>query len=548
MACENIIKKISIKLSHLPTAMLIIGYVMYWLELYCHPNNSGQTSFLATSVFVLFSTYCLFQERINICGSLRNIKNDLCASELYTKIFIVLGCLFSIFLLSVALYAHLLSPHLMQEFDILNYHYTLPRQHLILNSFQHIAWSSMDLVPLPLQFALSPYWFVTELPNKFPQFLFLLGILFVSSSLARKFSRHPLNIWIILFAILGTHSVGIQMGTGMLDLVICYLVLASLDSLLKGNITLATIEFSFYFWSKSFVPFQMILIALALLLLWIFLRKLNFNLTTWSFHPEGKLEKTNQRSNIKKFLLAFCLFSFLIGGPFIAKSLYYSGTPLFPFAPRTFQINSVNGGEKGGSDPIVEASNALVMTKDNYGYGRSFQDFLKHFWLMAVPDEGVNNKFDYPVGLPYLLFIGPFLYFCFSQFRKKQFPILPLFILIYWASWWFGSQQTRFLYIPFILMYIVTGSEFKKPSFVLKGVVLLALLANSMSVIRAHKNDFGLSAQDVLREEDQKLVSQNKLYISSNRNDVVDLSYGDVVFAQFPVNVTKGNSPFIIKY
>jgi len=548
MAHKSSSKKISVSLSHLPTAMLIIGYSVYWLELYCHRNNFGQTSFLATGIFVLLSVYCLFQKRVRIISSIHDTRSTLNKSELYVKIFISLGCLISVFLLSIALYAHLLAPHLVQEFDIFNYHYTLPRQHLILNSFQHIRWSSMDLVPLPLQFALSPYWFVTELPNKFPQFLFLLGVLFVSLSLAKKLSRHPLNIWIVLFAILGTHSVGIQMGTAMLDLVICYLFLASLDSFLKGKMILSAVEFSFYFWAKSFIPLQVILIILAISLIWILLRKINFSFLAWGFYREVTLKKTNKQDDVKKFLFAFCIFSFLIGGPFVAKSLHYSGTPLFPFAPRIFQINPAADGGGANVDPIVEASRAHIKTKDIHGYGRSFQDFLKHFWLMAVPDEGVNNKFDYPVGLPYLLFVGSFFYFCFCSFRRRQFPILPLFILTYWAVWWFGSQQTRFLYIPFILMYIVTSSELKMPSFVLKGVILLALLINSVSIIRAHKHDFGLPTQKILRGKDLKLISQNELYVNANRSDVVDLSYGDVAFAQFPVNVTKGNLPFIIKY
>src|SRR5882672_6699659 len=76
--------------------------------------------------------------------------------------------------------AALLPPHLMQEVDALNYHYSLPRQHLIRGSFAHLRWSTADLWPLPLQFALSPYWFMTELPNKVPQFFFLAGLVGLS--------------------------------------------------------------------------------------------------------------------------------------------------------------------------------------------------------------------------------------------------------------------------------------------------------------------------------------------------------------------------------
>ena len=49
--------------------------------------------------------------------------------------------------------------HLMQEADCMNYHYGLPRQHLILGSFGHISWAADDLFLLPVDFSLSPFWF-----------------------------------------------------------------------------------------------------------------------------------------------------------------------------------------------------------------------------------------------------------------------------------------------------------------------------------------------------------------------------------------------------
>ena len=90
--------------------------------------------------------------------------------------FVILAGLLSVLILVVGLYASLLPPHLMQESDALNYHYTIVRQHLILQSFKHIAWSHTDLFLLPINFALAPFWFESVLPNKLPQFLFFLGL------------------------------------------------------------------------------------------------------------------------------------------------------------------------------------------------------------------------------------------------------------------------------------------------------------------------------------------------------------------------------------
>ena len=158
-------------------------------------------------------------------------------------------------------------PHLQQEFDALNYHLTLPRQHLILQSFQHIPWAADDLFLLPLNFALAPYWFVTELPSRFPQYIFLWGILLVSIRLTEYFIGRKYDTFLLLTcAILGSHAFGIQMGTAMLDIVICYLGLAALDSYLRGHYALAVMEFTFFFWSKGMIPLQMIMMGVVLAL------------------------------------------------------------------------------------------------------------------------------------------------------------------------------------------------------------------------------------------------------------------------------------------
>ena len=49
---------------------------------------------------------------------------------------------------------------------------------------------------------------------------------------------------IITFCILGSHHFGIQMGTAMLDIIICYLFLAALDSF-TGRIGLAVMSLRF---------------------------------------------------------------------------------------------------------------------------------------------------------------------------------------------------------------------------------------------------------------------------------------------------------------
>ncbi len=549
MANKSLSGKITpVSFSHLPTGLLIIGYPVYWVELCFSKNNGGQTSLWASILFFLLFLGCLLRERINILTGLKEIKSAWIKEPLSSRIFVGLGAGVAGFILLCSLYAASLPPHLIQESDALNYHYTLPRQHLILNSFQHIAWSSADLFLLPLQFALSPYWFVTSLPNKLPQFIFLIGLIMMAASLLKHFGANKITVVLLgIFAVMGSHNIGIQMGTAMLDLVICYLFLASLDSFLDGNIALAAVEFSFFLWSKSFVPFQMILIAAVMFLSFKALRVFDFRTISWGVGGDIVLPEARECfSRSRKFLFAVAALSLLIGGPFVAKSLYYSGTPLYPFGVGLLKFSEGQGSVPG--QPLGEAAKIHIAMKDKYGYGRSAGDFLKHFWLIAVPEEGVNNKYDYPVGLPYLLCVGPFLYFLCRSFSRKIFPVIPVFVAVYWLVWWAGTQQTRFLYIPIILMCVVVVSGLKKLTFIFQGAVLLALLLNLASIARAHRGDWDRKPLQTLREQDRGLVALNGSYIRQEQRGYVDLAFGDAAFAQFPVNATVEKLPFIIRY
>ncbi len=549
MEGHYIFTKDVIAMSHLPTALLVVGYAIFWLEMYVFQVPGGITTPLAWSLWLILCFYVFVKRREALNGHVKELTVYWWQQPIGTKAYLAVGTTISVFILLCALYAALLPPHLMQESDVLNYHLTLPRQHLILHSFRHIPWSSADLFPLPIQFALAPYWLATNLPNKLPQVFFVLGLIAVTCRLAKYLgARKPAGVVLIAFAVMGSHNVGIQMGTAMLDLVICYLFLAFMDSFLNGNHVLAAVEFSFFLWSKSFIPFQMVLISVMMFVLFLILKRINYTTVHWGFSQEMKC--TDERGYVFRFknvLRVVVILSICIGGPFLSKSTYCSGTPLYPFGAGMVKLRTDMDATTSWQS-LLKAAKAHISYKDSYGYGRSLKDFLQHFWLIAVPDKGVNNKFDYPVGLPYLLFAGPFVYFLYQSIRRRTFPIIPFFVVVYWLLWWAGAQQTRFLYIPIILMYIAVVAEIKNPSFFLKGAVLLALLLNALSVLRAHQGDFGAKPSNVLREKDLSLVVQSERYMSENRKGHIQLPFGDVAFAQFPVDVTREQLPFIISY
>ena len=596
-------------IAHLPTFLLLAGYPLYWLELYVFKMGYGQTSPLAWVVFIMVSAAYILRTQplprmsldlelvplqlnnigrnlsvVNgtsaphldkkiVAGALAN-KNiteakstglpvDLAAvlargfmprasgdpkgRPLTTKVFWTAGVLLSSFILLCVFMAALLPPHLIQETDAMNYHIMLPRQHLILHSFRHIPWAADDLFLLPIQFALAPYWLATVLPNKIPQFLFLIGLIFVAINLASLWNqRKGQGAMIITFAILGSHHFGIQMGTAMLDIIICYLFLAALDSFLQGRIGLAVIEFTFFFWSKPLIPFQTMLLSILLIVIFLIFRRIRGITVRVGFADFAAdfSQKFNVRS-LKKFVLGFIFLSLLVGGPFVAKSLYYSGTPFFPAAPGLFKINKEIDYDSAWWRSLQQASNIWTNeeARGQYGHGRSFFAFVKHFWLIAVPEKGVNNAFDYPVGLPYLLVVGPFLYLFYAALRRWEFIVIPWGVVISWFLWWEGTQQTRYLYISTLLMLIMVLSHMKEYSRILVGAMTVALLLNALSIFRAHRHDFGRTALQVLREKDQMLVEMNRRYILEKKKDVVNLDFHDAAFAQFPVRVIRESLP-----
>lgn len=538
--------KKGISVAHLPTLMLVIGYPVYWLELYVFDSRNGSTSPLATVLFLLIAGAIFYSQRLSWGHEVKELKSA--GKDGWEKIFIISAALLTVGLLSVALYASLLPPHLMQEYDALNYHYAIPRQHLILDSFKHIAWSSADLFPLPIQFALAPFWFVTELPNKFPQFLFFIGLLLVSADLIKRLNGRPLSALLVAAAILGTHSIGIQMGMAILDLIICYLFLAAIDSFLKGAIGMAAIEFTFFFWSKSFVPPQILCIVSVMGCLYAVFHKFGFNVLTWDFKESiGKIEREQLFVQVQKFGRLFLILSVFIGAPFVVKSFYYSGTPLYPLAagklpPLDLQIDQNSPAWRS----LLNAAQDHMGARNAYGEGRSPLAFIKHFWLIAVPDKGVNNAFDYPLGLPYVLLIGPFFWLLMESFRGKEFPLMPWFVVVYWILWWFGSQQSRFLYIPLCLSYIAVLSAQKDFSKVLLAVLVLAMGLNFLSVLRANKADFGLGREEVLRKNDLQIVAKNKKYVQEGDRILVPWENQEVAFAQFPVIVVPERLPYVL--
>jgi hypothetical protein len=423
MADCHFLKKSVVTVAHLPTWMLIIGYPVFWGEIAFSRHNYGVTtplSWLLWGLLLLYMAGRAVREHPDWLGSLWSF---IVRQPWAVRGFILLGSFLCFIVLTVACRAAFLPPHLIQEQDVLNYHYTLPRQHLIRNSFAHIPWSTGDLFPFPVQFALSPFWFATTLPNKLPQFVFLLGLVLVAVNLLRQLNREdPLRIFLVVFAVLGAHHVGIQTGTAMLDLILCYLILAALDSFLKGNSVLAAVEVTFYFWAKSFHPVQTSAVVFAMAVVLFLAARMNFKMGL-SFSANMAPFLSCARGQARIFIPAFAILSLLIGGPFILKSFYHSGTPIYPLYAGFIPVDNEIRRNPHDWDIFMAATREHLAMRDAYGYGRAAGAFFKHLWLIAVPEGGVNNTYDYPVGLVYLICLGPLHFVTVRDFLQRRISV-----------------------------------------------------------------------------------------------------------------------------
>jgi hypothetical protein len=456
--------------------------------------------------------------------------------SLWDRLFLIVSALLAAVMLTLAFYASRLPPHLMQEADVLNYHYTLARQHLMTGSFAPLRWSAADLLPLPLQFSLAPYWLATALPNKFPQPFFLLGLCGLLFKLAYRLgpsNRRALAGTFAAAALLGSHGFSIQYGAAMLDIPLCYLFIAALDSILSDRPILAGLEFSFFVWAKFPLLYLGVFGSLAALA-WI-ISKAGWQLAWTTRSVSSKPEMFVWR----RFLGTFVAGSFFLGAPFCLKTLYYAGTPFFPFGVGAIQTLGLPQGAP--LEELKRASHRWLQTVHLDREEAGAEALVKHFWILAVPTRGVNNRFDYPMGLPYLLFLIPVFAAGISCWKDKRVSILWCLTGLLWASWWMTSHQARFLYVPIALLFVLGASlpELVDSKAVRAGL-LLSMGLTLVSMWHAHRSDFRKTAWECLQPADQELVLKGRDPVFQD-GQTHEWPIKEAAFATFKIHVSHGD-------
>lgn len=454
---------------------------------------------LAAPVALALAALCTFSRRTAWATELRAVRSAIrgggkLRAALYLGCFVLLA---GIFLLS--LWNAMRPPFLPQEYDAINYQMGVPRQLLLLGSLRWIGWSVPDLWPMAMQWGMAPLSFAFGSINKFPQWLFAVGAAACLVRIPRQLdpSLDELSKLNPLFAVLGTHGVVTQLGTGMMDLPALYLLLLSLSALLDRRFFVAALALSIYVASKAFHPIQISVVVVAGI--------------GWF-----ACSRRDLASALTKFLSALCICSLLLLARPAIVSLEATGTPLFPFAPCRFAIGAYCSEPKRAI--LDESAAQLLATRENYGNGRGPAAFLSHLWRVAVPTNGVNNEFDYPIGLSWLLF----LVLAAFSFRSGAWrnPTLGLAAL-FWAMWWMNAHQSRWLYPTLAFGFLGTIPAQRRAGVVLPACLLAGLAFSGLSHFRSLRPTFMLGASEIRKREagkvewhsDGRLMTTELLYV-----------------------------------
>ncbi len=486
-----------IRATEIPLWLWAIGYC----EFLCHTLGPGSTwlgvpTFLGAIVLFAFAARGNGRDWLATLKALHlELKSKLQREPLVAGAYLLCFA-FLILELGLGLFSALRPPHLPQEYDAIHYQMGVPRQLLIQHSLAWINWSVTDLWPMAMQWGMAPVSLAFSTINKLPQFIFTLGVAACLWRLAKKIAPQGeklLPLTFPLLAFFGAHGVMIQIGSGMMDLPALYLLLLGLLGFLEKRYAVAALALAVYAGSKAFHPFQIGAMIIGGL--------------TWHFFTQKKMLISQVFTRFLPLLLGFSL---LLLARSSIVSLAATGTPLFPFA--ACEITKGNLCNAANQAILDDSSRILLGTRNRYGNGRGPIAFLEHFWRVSVPSDGVNNEYDYPLGLPWLLLVV-LLGFSISKGGWRA-PLFQLTIL-FWLLWWFNSHQSRWLYPTMAFGFLATIPQQLKVQKIFPYLLAVSLAFSLVSQTRSLLPTMGISAHEIQAKEEAKVQWERKGVLQS---------------------------------
>ncbi len=344
-------------------------------------------------------------------------------------------------------------PYGGSESDALHYHLVLPRMYLAQHSMANLEWSIPDKYPLFFHMIFLAGFAVTG-PLFVKTFVFLahVGSLILLYRIAFRYAERPWPLWAVaVFG--GVPAIVIQAGTAMIDTLTLFFLLLSLEGFLRyqrgGGLTAlaaSALSAGVVGASRAFT------IAYAILLAGIFF------LARWR-------EGANPSSVLREAVL-FLSAVFALYVPWAVRAWIKTGNPVFPLGYRWFGGAGLEAGRVAGLESVASS----------YGVGKGLVAALMLPWNLTFHFQ----PFDYPVGPVFLAFLPLLMFFC--PWKKVALPasIAAMFGLL----WFAGSQQTRYLYFPLAVSFILFAATMDAASRQVRAVrvVIGALLAVSVGV------------------------------------------------------------------
>ena len=500
-----------------PIVLWALGFIEFHLTVFFGPRN-GHT--LGVSLWISLAVLLAALWRCR--NATLRVAGMLAGEVRRAPVLFWLLCMVQAGMFALASHEAHFPPHWPQEGDAINYHMALPRQHLFWGSLQHLPWSAADLWPLALQFGFAPIWFMGATINKWPQLLAALWAFVMMLALGRRKAAHSFTGWMPALALFTTHGVMVQLGMAMLDLTNLYLLLAAWHAAVHRRPFWWAVHVALYAATKAFHPAQAGILTLAVL-------------GNFAVFDRAVLIR-NRRLLVFGAALALVLFCVTMARS-VWVSIERAGTPIFPFFTCVFSGVTNCQGEAG------EAVRATVArqfsTRDGYGLGRGAGAFIAHLWRISVPAMGtVNNVYDYPLGLTWILLLVLLAASIPDWIRAKLPPPELVLAVVIWVLWWVTSQQSRWLY-PFIAFGLLATVplQLRANRSLLVVVILGAACLSLLSQARAIRADLGASAPGIQSQQESSFASDPIALSAKNK---------ETLYVAHAINQVEEKDPFWI--
>ncbi len=460
-----------------PMVLWALGFIEFHLTVFFGPRN-GHTLGVSLWIAIAVLLAALWRSR----NATLRVAGVLAGEVRRAPVLFWMLCAVQAGMFVLAGYEAHFPPHWPQEGDAINYHMALPRQHLFWGSLEHLPWSVADLWPMALQFGFASVWFMSSTINKWPQLFGALWAFGLMLALGRPKAGHSFSGWIPALALFTTHGVMVQLGMAMLDLANLYLLLAAWHAAVHRRPFWWAVHVALYAATKAFHPAQASILVIAIV-------------GYMTIFERGALV-ANRRLMAKGALLSTAIFAVFMTRS-VSVSIERAGTPLHPFA--VCKVIAVVKCEGRSGEAVRLSASTQIASAYSYGNGRHLGAFFRHLWRVAVPAVGmVNNEYDYPLGLTWLLVLVFFAMSVPEWIRFKKVSPELVIAAVVWFLWWYSSQQSRWLY-PLMAFGLLASvkTQIRASQTVVVAVVLVAAFMSLVSELRALGPDLNVRAPDL---------------------------------------------------